>query len=82
MAHLRCVLLWKSVGTGYKVIKEWTPDESSYSVISSEWRCAWNIDWTSDGDYEVAEGQGHPAFPGIYLNAGDCLAFAVLNKIT
>ncbi|WP_462394425.1 hypothetical protein [Alistipes indistinctus] len=80
MAHLRCVLLWKSVGTGYKVIKEWTPDESSYSVISSEWRCAWNIDWTSDGDYEVAEGQGHPAFPGIYLNAGDCLAFAVLNK--
>lgn len=37
MAHLRCVLLWKSVGTGYKVIKEWTPDESSYSVISSEW---------------------------------------------
>ena len=80
LANLRYVLLWKSVGTGYQVIKEWAPDGFFYTVSRNEWRCEWNIDWTSDGDWEVAQGQGHPAFPGIYLNAGDCLAFAVLNK--
>ena len=80
LANLRYVLLWKSVGTGYQVIKEWAPDGFFYAVSRNEWRCEWNIDWTSDGDWEVAQGQGHPAFPGIYLNAGDCLAFAVLNK--
>lgn len=58
------------------------PDGFFYTVSRNEWRCEWNIDWTSDGDWEVAQGQGHPAFPGIYLNAGDRLAFAVLNKIT
>ena len=80
LANLRYVLLWKSVGTGYQVIKEWAPDGFFYTVSRNEWRSEWNIDWTSDGDWEVAQGQGHPAFPGIYLNAGDCLAFAVLNK--
>ena len=69
LANLRYVLLWKSVGTGYQVIKEWAPDGFFYTVSRNEWRCEWNIDWTSDGDWEVAQGQGHPAFPGIYLNA-------------
>ncbi len=75
-ANLRCVLLWKSIGSGYKIIKSWN---HVGLALTPEPHYVWNIDWISDGDYEVAAGQEHPAFPGIYMNAGDCLAFAVVN---
>lgn len=75
-ANLRCVLLWKSIESDYKIIKSWTP---AGLALTPQPHYVWDIDWTSAGDYEVAQGQGHPAFPGIYMNAGDCLAFAVMN---
>ena len=75
-ANLRCVLLWKSIESDYRIIKSWTP---AGLALTPQPHYVWDIDWTSAGDYEVAQGQGHPAFPGIYMNAGDCLAFAVMN---
>ena len=72
---LKLVLLWSSSNTNdFKIIKSWNPIKAQDGDISTIY---WDLDYTTYGDYEIAQIQGHPDFPGLYLGPGDKLAFGV-----
>lgn len=75
---VKLVLLWSSSNTNdFKIIKSWTPTKAPEGYIFNVY---WDLDYTTYGDYEIAQAQGHPDFPGLYLSPGDKLAFGVWCK--
>lgn len=70
--NVSIVLLWGSSSNDYTILKEWNPTIDNDIAV-------WDIDYTTYGDYDIAKVQGHPNFPGLYLNPGEMLAFAVKN---